>query len=380
MTEINGVLTQLNHALPSGLDATRLAQWRLRDGRPYAQVRADVVAALDGLNRDLLTAWGDMVSVTFDDYMEYPNGGAVTDMPIITDLDRPTPRKGSTVGHMLPLNTRADAIGGTKKFFRDAREKVVLATIRDVVQRGRQTFEKSLLTRFFTDNENALGSSGYELGFASASASVTYTPPAFGGNSFLSTHTHYVGYNASTPKTFADVFEGLAKHVAEHGHAGPYIAYVSETDVATIRALANFVKPISNSIIVVDRGGATSGNDYFARGTVGTPQPLGGYYIGSYVSSYGEIELRATARLATGYVGLYKSYGVNDPRNPLAIRVHPDTGFGFRIIEEPSHDQMYPIQQINIEIEYGVSCGMDRTVGAAGLLVAGGAWADATIA
>ncbi len=380
MPEITGVLTTLNHALPSGLDPALLAQWRLRDGRTYDQVRADIVASLEGLNRDMLTAWGDMVSVTNDDYMEYPNGGAVTDMPDITDLDRVEPKKGSTVGHHLPLRRKGDAIGGTKTFFRDTREKVVVATVRDLVQRGRQTFEKSLLNRFFYNSENLLGTSGYDVGFASASASVTYTPPAFGGNSFLSTHTHYVGYNLSTPKTFTDVFEGLAKHLAEHGHAGPYIAYVSEADVLTIRALAGFVKPLSNSIVVVDRGGGTTGNDYFSRGSVGAPQMLGGYYIGSFVSSYGEIELRATARLTTGYVGMSKSYGVNDPRNPLAIRVHPDTGFGFRVIEEPSFDSMYPVKVINIEIEYGVSAGMDRTVGVAGLLVAGGTYANPTIA
>ena len=74
-----------------------------------------------------------------------------------------------------------------------------------------------------------------------------------------------------------------------------------------------------------------------------------------------------------------KSYGQLDPRNSLAVRVHPDVGFGLRIVTETTDDNQYPIKQVNVEFEFGVGVGNDRTNGAAAILVSGGAWANPTI-
>lgn len=379
MTDVKGVLTTLNHALPAGVDATRLAQWRLREGRSYEQVRAELTASLDGLNEELVNRWGDIMFITTEDHMEYPNGGALEDMPDVTDLDRYEPHKGTTVGHMIDLRVKGAAIGGTHRFFRDAREATLVATIRDHAQRGRNTFEKALLTRAMTDNENLLGTSGYDVGFASASASVSYAPPAYGGQTFLTTHTHYVGVDSNS-LNHADLIEKLAETVTEHADDGyKLIAYIAEADASTYMALDNFVKLTNNNIFYIDMGGATSGNQFFSRGELsGTPQ-TGGRLIGYYQSPYGQIELRSTRRIPTKYASVFRSYGVNDPRNPLAVRVHPDVGFGFYIKEIPSYDTTWPVKAIEFEIEYGISCGMDRTAGAAGYLVSGGVWVDPTI-
>lgn len=381
MTEIKGVLTTLNHQLPDGLDAVRLAQWQMREGTDYLTFRNQIAAAFDGLNAEILEAWGDLVYVTNNDHFEYPNGGAVTDMADVTELDRVEPRKGSTVGHMIDLRRKADGIGGSKYYFRDTRMAVITASIRDITQRGRQTLEKAVLTRAMTSSENLLGTSGYDVGFASASGSVTYTPPAYGGSTFTSSHTHYVGF-ASASKGFNDMLDELAEHLHEHGHGEPFIAYVAASDVkANYATLKGFSKPISDRIVVVDRGNetATAGNAFFERGQITARPNMGGYRIGSYLTPFGEVELRATARIPAGYALMYKSYGMNDPRNPIAIRVHPDVGFGFRLVEEPSFDAQYPVKQVNVEIEYGISCGQDRTVGAAGYRVSGGVWANPTI-
>lgn len=380
MAEIRGVLTTLNHALPAGLDPARLAQWRLRDGYTYAQARSDLAAALDGLNLELATAWGDLTFVTFEDHFEYPNGGTITDMPYITDLDRPESIKGSTVGHMIDLKVIGQAIGGTKRYFRDTRYAVWQAALRDMVYRARQTYEKKLLTRFFNNTSNALGTSGYDVPFANNSSGVTYTPPAYGGKTFASSHDHYIAYNTGGSATYATMLNGLTQTVQEHGHNGPYIGMVSEADVATIRALTDYVEPVDNQIIVIDRGGETSGNRYYETGEIAAPAPSGGFYIGKYQGPYGLISMFATARIPTGYAGVYKSYGKNDERNPLAVRVHPDVGFGIRAIEEPSYDEMYPVKSITVEFEFGISCGNDRTTGAAGYLVAGSSYVNPTIA
>lgn len=372
--DIKGVLTTLNHALPAGVDGGRVAIWRLRQGRTYADVRSDIANALDAINAELLTSWSDFVTITTEDFVEYPNGGSISDMPKLTDLDRPQPRKGTTIGHMIDLWRRGDGIGGSETFFRDTREAVILAALRNVVQSGRNVIEKDILTRAMTTTENQLGTSGYDVPFANGNpnsgSGYIYTPPQWGGKVFTSSHNHYLGLDSGT-YNFGDLLSQLAGTVNEHGYDGPYVAYVSEADVTTYRALTDHIKFVAPVIGEIDRGGATSGAQYFKKQNIGSVPATGGRSIGYYDSGYGEIELRATNRIPTKYALLYKSFGPNDPRNPLALRVHPDVMFGFRIKEIPSFDTTWPIKEIDIEVEYGVSCGINRTIAAAGWVSSG---------
>jgi len=267
-----------------------------------------------------------------------------------------------------------EAIGGTRRYFRDSRSAKINAAISTIVRKLRWRFEQKLLTRWFTNTENSIGSAGYDVPFVRGTGgSVDFAPPAYDGEAFTTSHDHYVGYNATTPETFANVFNGLAETLQEHGHMAPYTALVSRADVATFLELTSWVKIVDPIISVIDRGGATSGAQFYAPGQ----RDFG--HIGYYQSTYHLIEVRATNRLPTGYVGLVKSYGNLDTRNPLAVRVHPATGFGAFVIPETTPDDDYPVKQLDIEMEYGVGMGMDRTNGAAGYLVAGGAWANATI-
>jgi hypothetical protein len=363
------------------LDETRILQWKMREGTTYDTFRSMVAGRLNGLNAELMTAWGDMMFVTPMDYLEYPNGGAVTDFPEITEYDLADLYKGATIGHMIDLKAYGKGVGGTWRYFKRTRQGIIQATLGDIVQSGRNSFEKKLLTRAMTNSENLLGTAGYDVGFCRGTGgSLTYTPPAVGGETFLNTHTHFNGFDSGSGKTFADVLDGIAEHLLEHGHPPPYKVKVSTADVTTYQALTNFGKPISDRIVIVDRGAASSGAQFFERSSIETPPQSGaGYYIGSYVSSHGELMLYATARISTGYAFGYKSYGVNDARNPIAVRVDPDQGFGLWINEIASNNNKFPVARIQIELEYGISCGNDRTVGANALLVAGGAWANPTI-
>jgi hypothetical protein len=138
------------------------------------------------------------------------------------------------------------------------------------------------------------------------------------------------------------------------------------------------VKPVNN-IQIIDRGGSTSGSQYFENGLILAAPAVGGRYIGAYDTGFGPVGIKATNRIPQGYVFMYKSYGVMDPRNPLGVRIHPDFGFGFRLMEIPSWETTWPVKEIDIEVEYGISCGVNRTIGAAGYLVAGGTWVDPVI-
>jgi len=102
MAEVLGPLTLQNKALPVGLDGTRLAEWAMRDGYTYGQLVNNVALALGAVNEDLIAKWGWLMSVTEEISLEYPQGGAVTPMDELTDVDTPVLVHGTTIGHMLP--------------------------------------------------------------------------------------------------------------------------------------------------------------------------------------------------------------------------------------------------------------------------------------
>lgn len=374
MAEALGYLTLQDKALPTGVDGARMAQWAMREGVTYEQFANQVSMALAEANRSLMDKWSWLFYLTTEMMIEYPNGGSVTPMTELTDIDNPAPIRGSTIGHMIDLNYYGEAVGGTWRYFRDTRMAQIQANISAIVNRGIWRFEQKLLNRFFDSDEVAIGAAGYNVPFVhSTGGSVDFQPTAYDGSTFATTHDHFIGYNASTPKTMADVLEGLVLTLAEHGHMPPYTALVSRADAALFGALANKVVMVDAGAQII-RGGLTSGPQYYANGTQTIDD------IGLYQSSLGVIRLVASARIPTGYVGLTKSYGNNDPRNALYVRVHPQGGFGFGIIPSPSRDRYFPIQQIDVDLEFGVGVGRDRTNGAVGFLVAGGSYTDATIA
>ena len=372
MAELLGPQTILSKALPTGTDGVYVAQWALRSGRPFMQVVQDLALALGDFNQEMLNKWGWLFSITEEPMLEYEDGGTATEMPMITDVDKVDARHVTTISHMVDLKVFADAIGGSKRWFRDAREAQIGVNVSGLVKRAEKRFERWLLQRWFTNTENLILTSGYDVPFVRGGGNVAFVPPSVDGQEFTSAHDHYLGV-ASGTYTYADMLNQMAETLQEHGHEPPYTALVSRADTSAYFALADFVEAVDPMIIVVDRGGATSGNQFFRPGTREFS------VIGHFQSEYGLIELRTTSRLPTAYAGLVKSYGTNDGRNPLAVRVHPDVGFGVYLVLETADDRQYPIKQINVEFEFGIGCGRDRTNGVAAYRSVGGTWANPTI-
>lgn len=377
MTEVLGPQTILSRALPTGVDATELAKWSLRRGYTWQDAMGEIATALGEFNQRFQAKWGWLYSITSDLMVEYPNGGTVTRAPAITDVSKIDLIHGTTLGHMIDLKPYGLGMGGTWRFFRDARPAQIEAMVKTLIQTHADRMEYELVNRLFIDDEVAVGSAGYNVGFVTSSGSVVYTPPQYDGLPF-SGHSHYVGYNLSTPLTRADMLDGLAQHLAEHGHTAPFDAVVSYADRSAYRALANFVDYTAPVVNIVERGGATTGPAFYGQYN---PVVTADGILGYYQSPAGVVQVRASGRVPTAYAAMVKSYGNNDPRNALRIRVHPDQGFGLFISSERSANSSadFPINKMTIENEFGVSVGSDRTAGVVGYLVAGGSYADATI-
>lgn len=373
MTEILGPQTLLAKALPTGWDGTRIAEWTTKDGITYGELANQLALALGDFNQEMVNDWGWLFSLTEEIAMEYEQGGAVTVMPDITDVDKPEAIQGATIGHMLNLRVYGQGVGGTKRYFRDSRSAKINAAIATLVRRARWRFETRLLTRWFTNTENAIGSAGYDVPFVRGTGgNVDYAPPAYDGEAFTTAHDHYLGVDSDS-KDLDDVLNELAETLQEHGYTPPFMAMVSRSDVADYMALTKFVEVVDPIVQFIDRGSETTGNQMYTAGQ----RAFG--HLGYYQGEYGLVEVRFTARVPTKYTGMVKSFGQLATQNPLAVRTHPDTGFGAYVVPETTPDDDYPVKQLDVEMEYGVGVGMDRAAGAAAFLDASGTWTNPTI-
>lgn len=379
LQDIRGVMTQIA-PLPTGIDPTRSWLWGNRGQYDYEYCRSVIGASVQALNEERAVAWGDLIALTTEQEIHYMQGGSVGPVDKTMGRKRPPQHKAPTfAGHMIDLAVWEDSFGGDTRDLEDMTEAQLIGSVVSLVTGFRDRFDYEILNRALTNTHVQLGSTGYNVGFCDADTTVKYGPRKYNGKVFYEDHNHFAGYNSSNSKTFDDVITGLALLVAEHGLPlnTDFKVYVSETDVTTWRALTNYVMPVAD--VTIDRGGATSGNQFFEQGSVGPIPNSGGRYIGAYNTAYGFAQLFATPRIATGYALLYRPGTAFAANNALALRYRESTGYGLRIKEIPDFNTTFPVKEIDLEDEYGVGGGKVREAGAVGYLVAGGVWANPTL-
>lgn len=354
-------------ALPRGWDEGELAKYALADGVTYEQLVDNIVAGLVVANEGLMNdpILSGLVSLTTEPAIEYRDGTS-SSMEERTEHAKADIRRGATTGHALPIKSYDRALGWSFDFLRKARSAQLEADIADALYAVRDNWERQLLKRFFTTTENVVGSNGYDVPFINGvSANVDFTPPAYAGQTFASSHSHF---GRKTTAQQANALNDGAKHLWEHGIFGPYNAIVPFADISTFAALTKFVKP--------DRGieyVATAGsNAPYAQAALNDER-----YIGLYESDYGLIRLWITPHLPTNYLGIYKPYGVRDPRNPLAVRHAKDLGSGAVLMRGEAFRQ-YPLEQAILIHEFGAGVG-NRLNGYACYFAAAGSYTNPTI-
>lgn len=375
---ILGVLTT-NSPVPLGIDPGRLVVWAKRFGQSYEQLRATMGGAIQEHNVEMFSAWGDLFYATPEMDVWYPNGGDVVAFVELSGGARVPLVNGGQAGHMIPLAPWGIGIGGDWRTLYDMTPARILASAKGIIAAGRDLFDRSLLNRIFDPTEVLLGSQGYNVPFCNGSpgggsTGPNYAPLKWGGNVFDYTHTHYLAVTSGTTNpvtgaafggsvTYGDGLSALAYLIAEHGFGGNYKAYVSEADITTIRALTDYVQPVS-TIPWQDRGGLTSGAIYAENKEYGSIPATGGRYIGAYNSAYGLIDLYANSRIPTHYAFVYRPGSTLNPTNAISVRYRPEFGLGFKINDIPNFETTFPIKEIDIEFEFGVSCGQNREAGA----------------
>lgn len=380
MVEIAGVSTLAQTALPTGVDGDRIARFMLQDGQSFGDTLALLSQSIAGLNQSLIAKYGFMMYPTDETFFEYEQGGSVTRAPIVTDLSNIEIVGGDTIGHMIAINEHGSAVGGSYKYFSRARSSKLISDVRKVTRRIEWAIEYDLINRLFVNTEYAVGSAGYNVGFVNGTAgNVDYTPPAMHGEVFANTHSHYIGIDSDT-KGFDDAIEEIVEHLAEHGHTAPYELIVSRADynTGTYAALSGYSE-LKPETMMVDGAGLTGINRFYMNGT----QQFAGI-VGHYNSRYGVVNIRPSSRVPANYLAGFKSYGNLATGNPLAVRYHPNVGFGIRMavkqssVIEGSQDYS-PIEKAMVLFEYGVGVGEDRTNGAVAFVDASGAFSNPTV-
>lgn len=345
----------------TGWDATALKNFQLQDGTTYAAIAGQMNSALGALNAEIYSdpLWSSLVSYTDQLDMEY-RVGVSNGFEDYTEYGQGDAKRAETEGHMLPLKAFDRRLGWTWDYMRKARLPQIQADIASAIQDARDKWRVRLLTRLLKRSDdsgaaNGLGSSGLSPGFATTAAStgVDFVPPQWGGTSFASTHEHYVGITggAYTNAVFTDVRAELR----EHGHEPPYNFLISPTDEGTFTptTLTDFV-PVARTNI---RYGG--GVDLATIADVAlTP---GVYPIGVISDSI----IWSVPGMPQYYGFGWKSYGPNNQRNPLRIRLQKgETRPMVTAFQDPRAPggANSPLLYLMLFMEFGVGVG-DRTNG-----------------
>lgn len=349
-------------AVPSGWDAAALEKFRLQDGTTIAAVVSLLQSAVVGVNAELAAdpLIGGLTYQTTDRAVRYRDGGGTDEMDRHSEYGLPPGQRGATDGHMLPRTKRDAGLDWTWDYLNDAIMDDIMADIQLTTDRIRNTFQKAVLTRLFSNAHNTVETSGVDVGLADGNQStVVWTPSPYDGASFLSTHTHY---NERAAVSMANLNADV-KHLREHGHMPPYWLLISEADRATWTALTGFVRPTAEGI----RAGsavdiATVGEDF----------------IGVIDTDYGGLWVRPSNRIPTGYYAVVKSYGNNHPRNALRWWYNPKFGAGVSILSGKQY-RTFPIEGAMLYAEYGFGGNADRTVATMTEIGSGGTYTVPTI-
>jgi hypothetical protein len=332
--------------IPSAWDGGELTRLTLADGTTYQEILTDISAAVQLFNQAIAQSeLAPLMSPTADAQIEYGQG-AGNAFEDSTEYSQPDAQRSQTSGHMLPLRLVDYKMGWTSRWLEEARRAQIDNDINAMLDAARDVFEKRVLTRLFklepeTGVANGLGAGGVSPGFADGGApsgTVPFVPRPFfqRAAAFDATHSHYMRLNGITQANL----ESAVKNAWEHGHDQVFDLIIAMADVNSWTNTTNVTGFKSRPDLLLQYGQDV---------TLGL---VNDSYIGVISTAYGSVRVRASARIPTGYWAVFKSYGLLDPRNPLAVRFNPMRGFGLRLVAD--RVDRYPLAGAIGEMAFGV--------------------------
>ena len=360
-----------DNVILTGIDAALLTNYRLRDGATYQDVVNMADAALGGFNAGLGNDpfWSALISFTDQMESRYAIGNSAS-MVAHTEYGRPDPTRAEIAGHMLPLRKWDHMLGWTSDYLEEARMTDLEADIAMAIEAAQNRYRISLLQRLLKRGDdsgatNGLSTTGLSPGFATdaGSTGVDFIPPSYAGTTFTSAHEHYVA-DAGGAFTLA-IFQDAAAELREHGHEPPYEFLISPADETVVTAISPGFLSVNEALV---NAGILAAQVNFSGATVNGKRPIG---------AISDFRVWVVPGMPDNYGFGFKSYGPNNQRNPLRVRVPEGSRAPqLRAIRDSNNPGIAPVQNLMTQIAFGVGVG-DRTNGTP-RYVGAGAWADGT--
>lgn len=368
---ILGPSSLLDIALPPGVDGNVIFKFQMQEGLTVQEVIALATTVIGEANEQVVTRYGSLISITESMYAVYRQGsGGRRVTPTKAEFAKADPVRSDKIGHMLPRWDYEDATGWDSEYLRRANREMLRRDLLEIRDGWVNRVDLDVLTRMFSREEVVISSTAWSPGWAiGTGTNLNYIPPQWRSYKHNSTHTHYIRVNAAiSSANAATTLDSMAKHLAHHGHSGRKVAIVSEEDLSIYQGIssekyANMLNPEFRYV----GGNSNSPVAYMPEELEGIP----GEVFGAFASAYGTVYLSYHEGVPSGFLWMGKSYGVDNPQNPLAIRAEPGYGFGMKV-EPMLRQTLTPaLDSIHFPATHGVGVN-DRTAGVAAQIATGG--------
>jgi len=324
-----------------GMDAGRILNFQNRNGLNPQDIIGRAAAAVGAVNDAVWERWRGAAYLTNDTFARYRQGtGSARKTPKQSETATTNPIEGSLSGHMLPIGNYEDALAWSDEWLRDAYEAQIDADIQEVSDNFRYRAEADIVNRIFSATENAIGG-GFDVPWAiGTGVSVPFIPPPYLANNFTSAHTHFLTNSGTNAAAALALHVAMVKSMIEHGYNKNLVQFISLADVDLWGSVTGFVSVTPGNITVVT--GGSSPVNIIAGQISGLP----GVTIGWIKTNYGLVELRYLELVPQYYTAMTASFGDNNPKNGIAVRIHP-IGFDGK----PGMFGMYPDVQVTTSLQ-----------------------------
>jgi hypothetical protein len=351
--------------MPGNIDTVYLNRWRTVDKVGFGELTAEMRIAFALFNQEIASGYyAQYITPTTDLSVEYDMIGDGNELALLSEYVKPDPIRADGTGHMLPMKDYGGLLGWTYLALRRAPASKIRRQIRALIERGRNSWQKALLTRLFKSTYDGVGSTGRSVPFADGgTADSDYFPNSFGGQTFATTHNHFLRYADDAAGRLAAA-QAMATHLKEHGLESPYDLVIPALDATAWSAVTGWIKPERGPLI-------TAGIE--TRGRVSDD------YIGLLEVPDGWFQVKTESRLPTDYAGAFKPMGFGAPDNPLAVRYEAGYPMGLSLISPNTPDEVhYPLQEAMAMMTFGVGVN-NRVAGVASYFAGSGSYTPPTI-
>lgn len=349
-------------AIPTGIDGSAIFRKTLESGLTGVEAIRTAAAALGAANESLRNRFGGYSYFTNEIFSMTRNGsGSARRTPEKSEGAINDPVRSLQIGHMLPLKPYQDVLGWSWEYLKKAPLVQLRGDVDEVTEAWVNRLSYEFWLRVLTNTENAVGT-GYDVPWAiGTGTNVNFIPPQFGVNSFTSSHSHFNFHDANSVTWATAINEAMAD-LRHHGHTGILSLTISSLDLAAVQTSmgAAWVPLYPGNMVVV--GGNSASPVAFSQGSI---EGVSGELVARFNGLWGVAEIRYDESIPTNYAFLTKSYGVDNPRNGVAIRTDEDYG-GFGMYARPMLDNSpeRDLEYLKCDAALGVGIN-DRTNGVA---------------